>query len=284
MKNLVPVNVSHIAMYRALVKKKYKTKEKASLLLIDAAIADRYTEFENAIKLNIIHNLSENKKLQADEGALRSCYSISTVGLKNILEGITKAQPTRQLERCPYCGTTLPKTHDHYLPAKEFPELAVHGLNLVPCCSSCNESKGDRWISGKKRIFIHYYSDEIPSEIFLSVDLVPSPNEQTLGAIFKIIKPVSGVITNWDLIESHFSRLKLLDRYSELVNDEIAEAVDVCVDHLSEGGVSASKFARRIGIRMGDTFGVNHWRAVLYAALSNHPVFEKMIYLKLEHR
>jgi 5-methylcytosine-specific restriction endonuclease McrA len=281
MKNLIPVDVSHIAMYRALVKKKNTTTEKKSLLLIDSLVSARYVEFETAIKLKTLHVFPESESLQTDEDALRSCYAIPTKGLQAILDGINKAQPARQLERCPYCGTTLPKTHDHYLPAKIFPELAVHGLNLVPCCSSCNESKGKRWISGKKRLFLHYYSNEIPDAVFLSVELVSSPSQQALGAKFKIEKPDSVKDDNWDLIESHFKRLNLLERYADLVNDEIAEAVDVSVDHLTDGGISASKFIRKMGLRMATTFGVNHWRSVLYTALSENSVFTKMVDLKL---
>jgi 5-methylcytosine-specific restriction endonuclease McrA len=282
MKNLIPVKVSHVSMYRALVKKKNKTAEKERLLLIDSMVGTRYVEFEKAIKNKTLHAFSEDESLQDDEDALRSCYSIQTKSLQAILDGINNAQPARQLERCPYCGTTLPKTHDHYLPAKEFPELAVHGLNLVPCCSSCNESKGKRWVSEKKRLFLHYYSDEIPDVLFLFVELVSSPSENSLGAKFRIEKPDSVDDDNWDLIKSHFKRLKLLDRYADLVNDEIAEAVDVSVDHLSDGGISATKFIQRMGHRMGDIFGANHWRSVLYLGLSENPVFKKMIYLKMQ--
>lgn len=46
---------------------------------------------------------------------------------------------------CPYCGKpedTSSFRIDHFLPKSEYPVFALTPVNLVPCCSECNEKKG----------------------------------------------------------------------------------------------------------------------------------------------
>ena len=70
------------------------------------------------------------------------------------------------------CGTTLPRTFDDYVPAVKFPEFAVHPLNLVPCCATCNSTKDADWLTAAgTRQYLHTYSDQLPDVQFVSVTL-----------------------------------------------------------------------------------------------------------------
>jgi len=273
MKKLKYIAPPHIDRYRLIVEKKKVPEIKARLKAADGSIYARYTEFEFAVRDNTIKSFAEDGALQALELDLRSCYATKTSGLKSILAGIKTAQIERQLEKCPYCGITLPTTHDHYLPAGKYPELAVHGLNLVPCCSSCNEIKGDRWQGASQRLFIHYYSDKIPESSFLTTELMPTPNKSSLGAKFSITRPPETLAEEWAIVQNHFDKLGLLKRYQDAANDEIANALDACVDHICEGGQDASRFLSRTEGRLATIFGKSHWRASLYRALAGNPVF-----------
>lgn len=281
MKRLAVVAPPHIVRYRSIVKKKKDEQVRNTLQSIDTTIAQRYTDFENAIDTNTIIFLPEDAALQKIADELRSCYGTKTKGLDDIIELIQSAQPRQLLEKCPYCGITLPNTHDHYLPASKFPELAVHGLNLVPCCSTCNGKKGDRWKDGKQRLFIHFYSDVIPVSQYLFADLISTPNDTSLGAKFSIKRPSKVDVNDWAIIQNHYEKLHLIDRYSQFVNDEISTALGACVDHLSDGGNSSEQFINKMAVRLESIFGNNHWRAVLYKSLSTSQHFIKMVELKL---
>lgn len=211
------------------------------------------------------------------EEDLRSCYVTKTKSLGDLFNRIKSAQPKRLLEKCPYCGITLPNTHDHYLPASQYPELAVHGLNLVPCCFSCNGKKGDRWKSGNERWFIHFYSDVIPSDQYLFVKLITTPMNASLGAMFAIQPPQSLAPSDWAIIQNHYKKLDLLDRYGQFANEEISAALDACVEHLSDGGKNSKKFLSRMAKRFEMIYGENHWRVVLYNALSLSQVFTNIV-------
>lgn len=283
MKQLNSIAAPHIARYRLIVTKKKEQIVKGKLQSLDAQIAARYVAFETTIAARTIHSFSEDTGLQAVEDELRSCYRTRTKGLESILHGIEAVQPERLLEKCPYCGITLPSTHDHYLPAKRYPELAVHGLNLVPCCTICNEKKGDRWKNGAQRLFIHFYSDSIPSAQFLHVQLVPSPTGNAIGATFRIQRPTAVTVSDWSIIENHYSKLFLLDRYADSVNEEIANILGLCVDHLCDGGNGAENFVARAAARFNSIFGTNHWRTVLYQALATNQVFLNMVATKVQN-
>jgi hypothetical protein len=277
MKGLAAAPPSHIDRYRSIVKSKREAAVKARLQAADANVAGRYSVFEVAVGNSTIETINVDPTFQAMEDDLRSCYAIKTKNLGVVLKAIKSAQPARLLEKCPYCGITLPGTHDHYLPASRYPELAVHGLNLVPCCSSCNETKGTRWKDSQHRWFIHFYSDPIPQARFLFVTLVPSPAKDALGAKFEILQPSSTPSHAWATIENHFSKLNLLRRYSESVNEEIEYALDSCVAHICDGGHSAANFLKHTQGNLDAIFGINHWRVVLYRALAASMVFRNMV-------
>lgn len=42
---------------------------------------------------------------------------------------------------CAYCGTTIARTVDHFLPKSSYAQLALCLENMVPCCDWCNRKK-----------------------------------------------------------------------------------------------------------------------------------------------
>jgi len=272
---------SYFDLYQEIVQSKRDQDVKRALNGARAIIAARYALLENAIDNSALHTVTEEPNLRYLADELRSCYGNKPKKLKVIFDGIKNAQVNRILERCPYCGMTLPKTHDHYLPESRFPEFSAHALNLVPCCHECNSVKGNRWKNGGRRIFYHFYSDIAPQHQFLFVSLITRQGARGFGTQFSIARPAS--ITNndvWALVESHFDELNLLERFKDQANNEISSTFDTCVSHLEDRGASVERFLSEMSRRYRAVFGANHWRIVLWDALAQNQIFIALVELE----
>ena len=222
----------------------------------------------------VIGSPSKTGQRQASQLSLplRACYDSPTQPLRELKQAIHDAQPKRLLKYCPMCGTTLPRTFDHYMPAVKFPEFTVHPLNLVPCCATCNSTKDADWLTpAGARQYLHAYSDKLPDLQFVSVTLHENAVLQGVGATFSMQRPAGMPNALWPLIVSHFTRLKLIARYDERGNDEIAEILSDCRVYLSAGGPDVRIFLQGRADDRKEVYGRNHWIAVLMKAMAHHP-------------
>lgn len=273
MKALTPLPPvpSYLDRYVAIRDKKHNTT-RAPLVAAHELLTQRYQDHAHAIALGTLSGLAKNVQAIKLSIPLRACYGSATQPLKVLKKDIKGAQPRRQLKYCPMCGTTLPKTYDHYLPAVLFPEFAVHPLNLVPCCALCNSIKDDDWLSAAgERQYLHAYADAVPNVQFVHVTLHEDPALLGVGATFSLEWPDGVPAAQWRLIESHFRRLKLITRYDELGNDEIAEILSDCKTYQEAGGPDARLFLSCRAAERKSVHGRNHWTAVLMDALAGHP-------------
>ncbi len=273
MKNLaaLPDLPAYLDRYIAIRDKKHKAT-RAPLIAAHALITQRYVDYAQAIAPGTLAGLVRNAQATRLSVPLRACYDSPTQPLKELKQAIHDAQPKRLLKYCPMCGTTLPRTFDHYMPAVMFPEFAVHPLNLVPCCATCNSTKDADWLTpAGARQYLHAYSDQLPDVQFVSVTLHENAVLQGVGATFSVQRPDGLRNALWLLIASHFTRLKLIARYDERGNDEIAEILSDCRVHLEAGGPDARKFLRGRADDRKAVYGRNHWIAVLMEAMARHP-------------
>lgn len=268
---VLPPLPAYLDHYVAIRDKK-KDTTKTPLIAVHALITQLYSDYAQAVALNGLAGLVVNPQAAQVSGPLRACYDSPTQPLKKLKQAIRNAQPMRLLKYCPMCGTTLPRTFDHYMPAVRFPEFAVHPLNLVPCCATCNSTKDADWLnSAGARQYLHAYTDQLPNLQFLLVTLHQNAALKGVGATFKIQR--SGNLPNplWQLIESHFSHLHLIERYDERGNDEIAEILSDCRVHIDVGGPDARTFLQGRANDRQTVYGRNHWIAVLMKAMAEHP-------------
>jgi hypothetical protein len=235
----------------------------------DEAIERRYERLEEAVDQKALETIGRSNRMQLIAPSLRSCYDGDTKRLRELKDSIAAVQSMRVLKYCPLCGITSVATHDHYMPATLFPEFAVHPLNLVPCCLMCNSTKGSDWLDEDgNRLYIHAYSDLIPTEAFVEVELKTSPSATGVGAIFSITRPSRFSRKAWVIIESHFERLKLIERYTDFANDEIAEILADCKIYNENGGVDVRRFLRKRARERAGIYGQSHWRSVLMGNLA----------------
>lgn len=273
-----PSTVAYSKRHKDIVTSKNNTingrvnTTKNNLLSIESQVISRYSDFEQAIAQKTLFNFPEQTSFSVYTEDLLSCYKNKTKKVKEIFELIKATQPKRFLSLCPYCGLTIPKTHDHYLPESRFPELAVHALNLIPCCGTCNETKNRFWRNDNHRIFLHFYSDIIPQTQYINVTLY-SIDTSAVGASFTLQRPDGVEDYVWEILEAHYGQLKLIDQYNENANDEISCVHNSCVAHLRNGGSSLSGFIDDLLIPEEQLFGTNHWRVVLMRKLAESTVF-----------
>lgn len=273
----LPNDPTYLDRYVAIRDKKHHATRTA-LVAAHALIETRYEAHAQAVDQGALAGLTGSADALQLREKLRACYDGGTQPLRQLKQAIRDAQPKRLLKYCPMCGTTLPGTFDHYLPAVRYPEFAVHPLNLVPCCAKCNSTKDDDWLSDAgRRQFLHAYSDQIPDLQFVEVTLHEVPPLNGVGATFSLRKPAGIADEVWELITSHFARLKLLDRYDERGNDEVAEILSDCRTFRDAGGNSVRDFLIGRANDRGAVYGRNHWIAVLMDALAKHPKLEGWI-------
>ncbi|WP_160153769.1 HNH endonuclease [Microbulbifer sp. ALW1] len=276
-------NVPYSQRHKDVVNAKNNTikgevnETKVNLLSLEGQILSRYDLFEQAVRQNLLFDFQEDHSLALHKDDLLSCYKGRTAKLKEIFTLIEGTQPKRLLKRCPYCGVTLPKTYDHYLPESKFPELSVHVLNLVPCCADCNQTKSSNWKNAVNRVYLHFYSDQIPESQYLMVSLQTRTGINAVGAIFSIQRPAGILDGVWSVLSAHYERLNLVDTYNELASDEISEVFNVCVSHLKNGGDNISGFIQQCLSSEEQLYGLNHWRVVLMKALSESPDFSEAV-------
>ncbi|MEA9585970.1 hypothetical protein VC279_06540 [Xanthomonas sp. WHRI 10064A] len=267
----LPDAPTYLARYIAIRDKKHKAT-RTTLVASHAVIAACYEDYARAIASGALTGLVSNAQAAQLSAPLRACYDSPTQPLKDLKQAIHNAQSKRLLKYCPMCGTTLPKTFDHYMPAVKFPEFAVHPLNLVPCCATCNSIKDADWLSAAGgRQYLHTYSDNLPDLQFVLVTLHQNAVLQGVGATFSLERPLGIPNALWLLIKSHFTRLKLIDRYEERGSDEIAEILSDCRIHLEAGGSEVRTFLQGRADDRKDIYGRNHWIAVLMDAMAKHP-------------
>jgi hypothetical protein len=261
---------TYLHRYVAIRDKKHHTT-RAPLTAAHPLIEERYECYLQAIGTCSLANIDSDFNALQLSSSLRSCYDVSTKPLKELKQAILDAQPKRLLKYCPMCGTTLPRTFDHYMPAIKFPEFAVHALNLIPCCSTCNSTKDDVWLTNAgRRQFLHAYMDSVPDLQFVQAKLHEDPALTGVGATFSLNRPEGMVDEIWELIESHFLRLKLIDRYNERGNDEVSEILSDCREFIKAGGSNADQFLSGRAEDRRHVYGRNHWIAVLMNAMAQH--------------
>lgn len=279
MRNLTPLpdNPAYLDRYIAIRDKKH-LKTRTPLTTAHPLITQRYQNYAQAIALGALTELQQDAQALQLSAHLRACYDGATKPLKELKQAIQDAQPKRLLKYCPMCGTTLPKTFDHYMPLVRFPEFAVHPVNLVPCCSTCNSTKDDDWLSAAgDRQYLHVYTDLLPDLQIVTVALHQDPVLQGVGATFSLQRPAEIPNALWQLIESHFGRLKLIARYDERGNDEIAEILADSRAHIDAGGSNARTFLIGRANDRKSVYGRNHWIAVLMDAMAHHMDFDAWV-------
>lgn len=228
---------------------------------------------------NIQANRSAFLRKELDiRNALKSCYSSATQTFQLIRGKIFSTQPNFLIARCPYCLLNSPDTLDHYVGQTEFPEYAILVKNLVPCCTSCNKAKGERWRKNGIRRFIHFYNDAFLSLKFLNAKLIYKRGGKVPSVVFTVVRPAAMTAGDFAIVRSHFKDLDLLRKYVlhsiPIISSELTVLKRGVHDGQTKDQLIGSLKARS---DEAANYGVNYWVSVIYDALAGDDRFIRSV-------
>ena len=247
------------------------------LRILQPIIAQRYIEYDAYFASNSLHSLTT--KTYSDEAVndLLICYTSKTEALYQLKTAIKKNKFDEGSFKCSYCDLNEDYTFDHYLPKSIFPEFSVKALNLIPCCSRCNELKQNYWLDSttQNRGIINVYIDSMPKVQYLFVELVYDQSKNLFTANLSL-KNVNGIDPAlFSMIELHFAKLELAKRYSSMFGEVFGQVVSIVTTYWTNQ--LSPKLIKTALEQYSDSQkqqrGQNFYEAIIYDALANNSDF-----------
>ncbi|MGG7035707.1 MAG: HNH endonuclease [Flavobacterium sp.] len=242
------------------------------LMELRPTILNRYNDYEIEFNNNTLQNLVRQVYAPQTIEYLQKCYSDPTLALDDLIARIKENQPNHLRSICQYCGIDTDNTTDHYLPQSDFPEYSVNHLNLFPCCAVCNPIKNNYWIDrfNNYRGIINLYTDKWPIQQFLFADVNYIGIDVTIK--FRITNS-NGIHPDlYQVIENHFNRIKLLEKY----NDKAGNIYQRVFNSYKGKRIFAGKpdlIQEDLSQEVQNhfvSFGRNHYEGILMEALANN--------------
>jgi len=259
MKNLIPINKNEAIYFQDVICRKNNGSIKTRLEHMKPLVNQRYAQY--LINTTSLNSIGESPFRESeDKTALQSCY---TQDRENLLNEIRTKQFGNLRDRCQYCDCDRVSSLDHYLPKGEYPEFSILGVNLIPCCLTCNHDKSKLWLKEGQRQFINFYYDKIEDHRFLfcTVDFTQT----------SVIKFTIENRTNIDndlltTIKNHFKNMELFSPYAK----ECIEELSVIKEKLNE--LSECELKNHLNTQAiieESKRGKNNYKVVFYKELAN---------------
>lgn len=277
MKRLIAPDDLGIDLYDKIIKCKHNPK-KNLLNKIRPFIKERYEKYENCTQdLSLIKEEYQFSCLEKE--SLLSCYG-DNANFNKAKKSIIARQVDAYQAKCPYCGISEPNTMDHYLPKGIFPEFSIFGLNLLPCCSKCNELKNEKWMKAGRRLILNFYFDDIPeNDKFLYATLQFGPNIKDIVPIidFYIKRSLNISPETFERINSHVKILNLVERFKIVVNDKYTTIFEEVSWNILNLQVDMAKTVLQNKTEiLTKQYGKNYWGVALYdAIISSQEFFDR---------
>lgn len=265
-------NKLKLAKFVSSKNKPYKKR----LVRIRSIVKSRYDDYDH--HANVLENISASKITGVCSDALIKCYTSKTEEMSALRDELLHPK-LEDFDECPFCGIGEPTTLDHYLPKEEFPEFSVLSKNLIPVCGVCNSNyKGRNWIENGKRLFLHTYYDQFPDEyLFKASVTVTNKVAIDFSTIYVAAEPYF-----CNIFHHHFDKLCLNKRYKRKASTEIKRkrrSLELIYSrNNSANDVSNSLREEANGLEID--YSKNHWKSVLYRALSKSVSFCDAGFLK----
>ena len=263
-----------------------KDKNSADTIALNAnkhkvEIAYRY--YERAMDNQKLGLLTSSTVLSRIKQPLLGLYSSRCKLVKDFRTWYFNNNSQTYYNVCPYCTINSANTTEHILPKELYPEYAVNVFNLIPACSECNSFKGEDIVDNNGNIFtINFYTNTLPDIRYLFARVTSIAG----GVQFEYyLDNRNGVDANlYALIERHFQRFHLIDRYffkavQELSNIENyfkSEGITCDADY----NKAANKLINKTDLD-ATVYGRNHWKIVMYYDAATSPVFKSYIMTQL---
>ena len=151
----------------------------------------------------------------------------------------------------------------------------MHAYNLVPCCGTCNGIKSETWLNGAARIFINFYIDSLPTSPMVK----PTVTWLTKGKLmipavsYDLVRPAGFRKSKFILIESHFEKLDLLNRYKDDTHTEFLALRDSALGRGATTVQTLRGFLADSVAQRENTLGPLSWKNALHRQLALHTPF-----------
>ena len=242
-----------------------------------------YRDYERAMNKQKLGSLSPSKVLSNIKQPLLGMFSSGCKLVKDFRTWHFNNNPQTYNNLCPYCTINSANTTEHILPKDDYPEFAVNVFNLIPACSECNTFKGDDILDNNGKIFtINFYTDTLPNIRYLFAEITHIEG----GVQFKYyLDNKHGIDADFfALIERHFDRYRLIDRYFAKAVQELSNVENYFKSEQLTSEADYDNAANKL-IRKTDydaiSYGKNHWRIVMNYDAATSPVFKSYIMTQL---
>lgn len=261
--------------HKKAVSRKKTSQEKTILESVEKDIEGCYTVYNNQFRENSLSSLRPFDTNQQTKEALIELYQFKRKVFSDLFESLTTTIDNKRDMLCPNCTLTDCSQLDHYIPKSLFPEFSANPLNLIQCCSICNQKKLDRWLKGVHPIFLNLYIDDLPSVQYLFVDITMDNGIPRFRFYLQTPGTIDPILFN--RIESHYQGLDLCERFAERADNVISE---IHRDYIAskDAKVTPLQFWEMQKIRAMNeqsVFGFNYWRSILILECCNNPNFHR---------
>ena len=250
------------------------------LVALSPRLGRTFGDYEENFDVDRLCNLPKRKWATQEKADLLDCYSGRVAALSRLKADIELAQDAKLEGFCPLCGVAKAEEFDHYAPKESFPHVAVHALNLVPCCGRCNRVKSKAWLDedGERRV-LHFYLDDIPAAQFLFAEIswefvgnTPIPR-----AKYRLERPKRYNKGKFSLIERHFATMKLLSHYRKNTHQTVSELVRGVKLSRPKTAAIVDGLLENFTVDNGCIFGESHWKVALAHALKGDANFFALV-------
>lgn len=169
---------------------------------------------------------------------------------------------------CPLCGVGHAVTLDHFLPKAKFPMFSVLPLNLIPACRDCNTGKLTAYATAFGEQSLHPYFDH---GMYISDQWLFARVMQTSPASvsFFVAPPDNWSVDEGARVLSHFTSLKLGERFSVLAAGELASINAVLKQYIGQMGLGAVREYLNACAVAELSLHKNSWKAAMLLALAD---------------
>jgi len=278
MKNLNPYEENAFAFHKKVIESKRNSKEDPEYISKVSSYNDdietQYISFEEKFKVNQLEDLSCFGYSDSDKETLLKLYSFKSKIIQHLKVKMTTDEQNRLINTCQNCTVSEVNSFDHVIPKDEFSEFIVNPKNLFPSCTKCNSYKNTAWRNDNGRMFLNLYLDTLPNEQYLFVDIKLDENEIDINYYLENSNSINSEL--FDLIESHYNKLHLFQRFkenSDVVMSELENSIKAFQVLLSLKDIKATiieecEASRRV-------LGYNYWKIILKLSLIENEDFLK---------
>lgn len=246
----------------------YKTR----LIALENEIESLYDVYKINFEENILETTIARAYVDDNKDDLLKLYNYKSRLIQTLKTEITTTNTQRIINTCQNCTLSEINSFDHILPKEEFCEFIVNPLNLFPSCTVCNSYKGRFWQENGRRLYLNLYLDRLPESQYLFVDI--DYENETFGLRF-YLENRFGIDENlFTLLESHYNKLHLLERFSRNCDKVITPLQNKIKPYLELLPIEEIVLLTIQTANLNrSVFGMNYWESILELALIENEDF-----------